>query len=71
MLPRRDGLLALASAVTFTLQLFGCNGGGRDYVKEMKKRRALGCVGKRLQAVGIVAFLQASSAGDDVARSQF
>jgi hypothetical protein len=70
MLPRRDGLLALASAVTFTLQLFGCNG-ERDYVKEMKKRRALGCVGKRLQAVGIVAFVQASSAGDDVARSQF
>jgi hypothetical protein len=35
MLPRRDGLLALASAVTFTLQLFERNG-ERDYVKEMK-----------------------------------
>ena len=35
LLPRRDGVIALASAVTFTLQLFERNG-ERDYVEGMK-----------------------------------
>jgi hypothetical protein len=67
---RREGVAALAFAVTFTLQLLERNGGAR-LCERNEKRRLWDVWERECRQLGTVGFLQASYAGNDVAGRSF